>query len=140
MGQILKFIVAKIYEPKNYLIQLKYLLRRCTHLSPKYCGMTELVPCALLTSIRQMIFPVQFVVFEKFTSAYLFLIICKQQFNSAFWLIKNMAINPKSVQFHQFKKVKLRGKRWNWKWLTAPKLSWDKQNVGQTYENWNSSS
>ena len=35
---------------------------------------------------------------------------------SAFWLVKSMSINPKSVQKSQIecKKVKLSAKKWNW--------------------------
>ena len=59
--------------------------------------------------------------------------------NFFFWLVKNMSINPKSVQFHQCKKVKLIAKWWHWKWLAASILSWDKENGGQTLEeDWNS--
>ena len=52
---------------------------------------------------------------------------------SAFWLVKSMSINPKSVQKSEIecKTVKL-------KWLTAPTLSSDKQNGGQKLnKGWN---
>ena len=35
---------------------------------------------------------------------------------SAFWLVKSMSVNPKSLQKSEleYKKVKLNAKKWNW--------------------------
>ena len=68
---------------------------------------------------------------------------------SAFWLVKSMSINPKSVQKTEIecKKVKLSAKKWNWvqngeiKMIDSSSLSSDKQNGGQKLnKDWNSSS